>query len=251
MSVKNAGSAVDAGEQPLPKSRSAGSKKRLVFILLIGALLVAGAYALNEYFLQDTTPARIEKPVPARKAPRAAVKKPIKPSAEAEPTAQTPAAKTPASAEPAGVPSQDARQQTPALKPAATSTPEDIRPEKAAEKTGQESTIAPKKKAEPTAEPVKSTQQTSPAPDKKESPAKRAYSIHVSSFKTEGYAQKQIKHLQNLGFDAYLETVDLGKKGIWHRVKVGHYATRAEAEQAIKNIQKKNQGPTPLININR
>ncbi len=109
----------------------------------------------------------------------------------------------------------------------------------------------PLKKAEPVAEPVKSTQETPAVPDKETSPAKGMYTIHVSSFKTQQYAQKQIEHLRNLGFDAYLETVDLGKKGVWHRIKVGHYATRAEAEQAIKSIQKKNPGPTPVISINR
>lgn len=248
--LKKAGSVVEAGEQ-LPKSAGGGSKKRLVFIMLLGVLLIAGAYALNEYFLQDTTPARIEKPVQPRMAPRAAVKKPIKPSAEAEPEAQTPAAEIAAKAEPADVPSQDAQQQTPAPEPPAPSPPKDIRTEKAAEKTGQESAIVPVKKAEPIAEPVKSTQESPTVPDRKISPAIGVYTIHVSSFKTQQYAQEQIEHLRNLGFDAYLETVDLGKKGIWHRVKVGHYATRAEAEQAINNIQKKHPGPTPLININR
>ena len=66
--LKKARSAVEAGEQP-PKSAGGGSKKRLVFIMLIGVLLIAGAYALNEYFLQDTTPARIEKPVQPRIVP--------------------------------------------------------------------------------------------------------------------------------------------------------------------------------------
>ena len=162
--LEKAGSAVEAGEQP-PKSAGGGSKKRLVFIMLIGVLLVAGVYALNEYFLQDTTPARIKKPVPARMAPRAAVKikKPIKPNAEPEPATQTPAAEAPSKAEPADAPSQNARQQAPALEPPIPPTPKDIRAKKAAEKAGQENTIVPKKKTEPVAEPVKSTQETSPA----------------------------------------------------------------------------------------
>jgi len=248
--LKKTPSAAEAGERP-PGSTGEGSKKRLVFIMLIGVLLIVGAYALNEYFLQDTTTARIEKPVPPRKSPRTAVIKPINPNTEAEPAAQMPATDTPAKAEPADVPSQNAQQQTPALEPPAPSAPKDIPTEKAAEKTGQESTIAPVKKAEPVAEPLTSTQKTPAVPDRKTSPAKGTYTIHVSSFKTQQYAQKQIEHLRDLGFDAYLETVDLGRRGIWHRVKVGHYATRAETEQAIKSIQKKHPGPTPLININR
>jgi outer membrane biosynthesis protein TonB len=248
--LKKSLSAVEAGERP-PGSTGGGSKKRLIFIMLIGVLLIVGAYAFNEYFLQDTTTALIEKPVPPRKSPRAAVKKPVKPATEAEPAAQTPAAETTAKAEPADVPSQDAQQQTPALEPPAPSAPKDILTEKAAEKTEQASTTVPVKKAEPIAEPVKSTQGTPTVPDKETSPAKGIYTIHVSSFKQQQYAQEQIEHLRKLGFDAYLETVDLGKKGIWHRVKAGHYVTRAEAEQAIKIIQKKHPGPTPLININR
>ncbi len=134
--LKKAGSAIETGAQ-LPKSAGGGSKKRLVFIMLIGVLLIACAYALNEYFLQDTAPARIEKTVQPRMAPRVAVKKPIKPSAEAEPTAQTPAAETPANAEPADVLSNNAQQQTPAPQPPVPSTQKDIRAEKAAEKTKQ------------------------------------------------------------------------------------------------------------------
>lgn len=90
-----------------------------------------------------------------------------------------------------------------------------------------------------------------PSPDKKPAPAQGAFSVHVFSFKTQPAAQNEIDRLNKRGFNAYLETVDLGAKGIWHRVKVGNYTSRAEAEQARQDIRKKYPGIEPMIHISR
>ena len=233
---------VETEEQPVDSGGR--SKKRLVFILLFGVLLIAGTYIFKDSLLQVFEPTQIEKPAPSMTPP--AVKKPL---TLPEPISPAPSA-LPEKVAPADAAPEEAQQQ--AIEPQPEpSPPEDIRADTTAKKPVPEQIIISNEKPEPAAEPVKSIQETSPLPDKEKSPAKLAYSIHVSSFKKQQSAEEQIKNLRTDGFDAYLETVDLGEKGMWHRVKVGHYATRAEAKQAIKIIQQKNPGPTPIININR
>jgi cell division septation protein DedD len=239
--LKEESPAVETEEQPIDSG--ARSKKRLVFILLFGVLLIAGTYLFKDSLLQVLEPTQIEKPVPLRMVPPA-VKKPL---TLPEPIPPAPSALPEKAADAAPA---EAQQQ--AIEPQPEpSPPEDIRADTTAKKPVPEQIIISKEKPAPAAEPVKSIQETIPLPDKEKSPAKLAYSIHVASFKKQQSAEEQIKNLRTDGFDAYLETVDLGAKGIWHRVKVGHYATRAEAKQAIKIIQQNNPGPTPIININR
>jgi len=63
------------------------------------------------------------------------------------------------------------------------------------------------------------------------------YSIHA------GY----VNRFSKLGFNAYIERVDLGDKGIWYRVKIGLYNTRAEALSAEKQFLKKVKAQTRVI----
>jgi cell division septation protein DedD len=104
------------------------------------------------------------------------------------------------------------------------------------------------KKPETTA---KTIEEAPIAPNKEQPPAQLRYTIHVASFKAQKIAGEEVERLLKLGFDAYIETVDLGEKGIWHRVKVGHYATRADAEQTVKSIRQKKPGVKPLIYKNK
>ena len=234
-------SAVKADEQPV--SSGPRSKKRLIFILLFGVLLIAGTYIFKDSLLQIFEPTKIEKPTPSRMA-LPAVKKPLTLPEPISPVPSTLPGKA------ADAATEQAQQQAIEAQPE-SSQPENIRADTTANKSVAEQTITSNEKFEPAAEPVKSIQETSSLPDREKPPTKLAYSVHVSSFKKQQSAEKQIKNLRTDGFDAYLETVDLGEKGIWHRVKVGHYATRAEAQQAIKIIQQKNPGPTPIIYRNR
>ena len=90
-----------------------------------------------------------------------------------------------------------------------------------------------------------------PKPVKEEvvSPVKPlvTYSIHAGSFRKTEFAQKDVNRFSKLGFNAYIERVDLGDKGIWYRVKIGLYNTRAEALSAEKEFLNKVKVQTRVI----
>ncbi len=62
------------------------------------------------------------------------------------------------------------------------------------------------------------------------------YSVHVHSFRNIENAQEQSRRLQSAGFDAYVESIDLNEAGVWHRVKVGRFESRAAAEAAQREL---------------
>ncbi len=135
----------------------ARSKKRLVFILLFGVLLIAGTYLFKDTLLQVFEPTQIEKPAASRMAPPA-VKKPL---TLPEPIPPVPAA-LPEKVAPADAAPEEAQQQTIEPQPE-PSQPEDIRADTTAKKPVPEQIIISKEKPEPAAEPVKSIQAPPPS----------------------------------------------------------------------------------------
>jgi len=256
----------EAGSSEPAKKQRAGSrsKKRLIFVLLFSVLLIAGIYTLQDYVVQFFESKQIKKPTPTRIIPKTAAKKPRTP---AQPELQQPAANLQGETVPAEVPPEDTQQQASAaqaelqtpsanLPPEETqqqepSKPEDNQIDTSKEKTAQKNIVVPEKKPETAAKPIQSSTETSSTSDKKQPPAQLKYTIHVASFKTQQIAGEEVERLRKLGFDAYLETVNLDAKGIWHRVKVGYYATRADAEQTVRSLRQKNPGVKPLIYKNK
>jgi len=252
----------EAGSSEAAENQSTGSrsKKRLIFLLLFGVLLIAGAYTLQDYVVQFFESKQIKKPTPTRIIPKAAVKKPLTP---AQSESQAPTDDLQKTTEPVGAPQENTQQQIPAAqtelqapsrdlpskktqKPE-PATPEDSPVDGSREKTIQKSIVVLEEKPATTSKPIQNSGVPAIVPEKKQPPAQSNYTIHVASFKAQQIAGEEVEGLLKLGFDAYLETADLGEKGIWHRVKVGHYATRADAEQTVKSIQQKKPGIKPLI----
>ncbi|RMF88599.1 MAG: SPOR domain-containing protein [Nitrospinota bacterium] len=64
------------------------------------------------------------------------------------------------------------------------------------------------------------------------------YTVQVSSFRELSLANNLKEKLQRKGFDAYVSSVTLPNKGVWHRVQIGSYQQKAEAEQVLRRIQK-------------
>ncbi len=57
----------------------------------------------------------------------------------------------------------------------------------------------------------------------------------MSSFKGIEKAREEAVYLSGGGYPVFIYRVDLGSKGMWHRVYVGPYATREDAmEHKIK-----------------
>ena len=56
-----------------------------------------------------------------------------------------------------------------------------------------------------------------------------AYTIQVASFQKEQYAQAALEKLKAAGHPGWIATKDLNEKGIWHRVYIGSFQSKAEA----------------------
>jgi cell division septation protein DedD len=63
------------------------------------------------------------------------------------------------------------------------------------------------------------------------------YSIYLGSYKTRERAQRAISEYRNKGLSSYWVKVDLGDKGIWYRVFLGHFQKREQANEFIKEKQ--------------
>jgi cell division septation protein DedD len=69
-------------------------------------------------------------------------------------------------------------------------------------------------------------------------PSGVAYSVHVASYQKAARAQSDIENLRKHGFEARSIRTDLGSKGIWYRVYVGSYPSRAAAAEAREAVLK-------------
>ncbi len=69
-------------------------------------------------------------------------------------------------------------------------------------------------------------------------PSAGSYAVQISSWPTKGPADRIASRLSTAGFNAYVEEGDVSGK-TWYRVRVGKFATRAEANTAIANLTEK------------
>ena len=65
------------------------------------------------------------------------------------------------------------------------------------------------------------------------------YTIQVISVKTFDEALRTVRRLRNTGFQPYIRNADLGARGTWYRVRVGHYRDKEEARKALSEIRAK------------
>ncbi len=65
---------------------------------------------------------------------------------------------------------------------------------------------------------------------------KAIYAIQVSSHKSQLKASVVVKKLTAKGFDAYSKMRNLGDKGIWYRVYVGHFSTKQDAKNKLPSV---------------
>lgn len=66
-----------------------------------------------------------------------------------------------------------------------------------------------------------------------------AYILQIASFRLGDDAKKMANHLKGYNLTTFVESADLGKKGVWYRVLAGPYASREDADQAADLLQKK------------
>ena len=66
-----------------------------------------------------------------------------------------------------------------------------------------------------------------------------AFILQIASFRTSADAKKLAGRLDSYHMKTYIESVDLGKKGVWHRVLAGPYANRENADQVAGLLREK------------
>ena len=65
------------------------------------------------------------------------------------------------------------------------------------------------------------------------------YTIQVISVQTFDEALRTVRRLRDTGFQPYIRNADLGARGTWYRVRVGHYRDKEEARKALSEIRAK------------
>lgn len=69
----------------------------------------------------------------------------------------------------------------------------------------------------------------------------KAYTVQVAAFNDQATAQVLAGRLVKKGYKAYLLPQQVPGKGLWHRVRIGHYRERKEAEQMVERLLKNEQ----------
>ncbi len=101
-------------------------------------------------------------------------------------------------------------------------------------------TEKPEKKAPPKVEPKPSPPKVaSAAPEPKGDRVDGPFTVQVSSLRSLSKAEALRARLERRGYEAYIEKVNLGERGIFHRVRVGSYKTREGALRAIRRLKER------------
>jgi cell division septation protein DedD len=93
----------------------------------------------------------------------------------------------------------------------------------------------PAARAEPAARPAPAPKVA--AEPLREDPAGRAWTVQVSSFRSRALADELRGRLASKGFDAYLVSLTTEDGRVRHRVRVGGFATRVEAERVAGELR--------------
>lgn len=64
------------------------------------------------------------------------------------------------------------------------------------------------------------------------------YSIQIASFKDKNKAQKKVEELGSKDYQAFMVSKNLRDKGTWHRVYVGKFDSKTEANDYLPKVKK-------------
>ena len=93
------------------------------------------------------------------------------------------------------------------------------------------------KKKKPAKQPVAAKSRTEPSG--------KVYTVQVAAVKIAADADRLVAQLKQKGFSAYRVIGKVQGQGIWFRVRVGKYSSRAEAAFILKELKK--QGMKPIV----
>ena len=101
------------------------------------------------------------------------------------------------------------------------------------------------KKPSPEKKPTKPLQKPSIASKSKIRPSVKTYTIQAASVKNARDADRLVAELKKTGFHAYRAIGKVPGKGIWYRVRVGEYKSRASARHTLNKLKK--TGLKPML----
>jgi len=97
----------------------------------------------------------------------------------------------------------------------------------------------PVKEAPPEVKPPSPSPKAAPAEKKTAGPAHPGtyYVLQVASFRDRSEAERYARAFRDRGYAAEVVSVNLPGKGTWHRVYVGRFKSRFEAEKAYQELK--------------
>jgi cell division septation protein DedD len=137
------------------------------------------------------------------------------------------------------------RENSPANKEAKSLTSEapDKREEKGRPTPLAQPTVGEKKLSDPAKEIA------SPAHGAKSAPVKARFTLQVGAFNNAEEATQLVNQLQSKGYPAYQITGSAAAKGMWYRVRVGHFPTLQDARQFALMFEKKEKIKTVITTV--
>jgi cell division septation protein DedD len=114
------------------------------------------------------------------------------------------------------------------------------------EKTPPENKL--KKQADPKAGFKKKQPAKQPVAAKSEvEPSGKIYTVQVAAVKVAKDADRLVAQLKKKGYPAFRTISKVKDKGIWFRVRVGKYKSRAEASSTLKKLNKSDPRLKPIV----
>jgi cell division septation protein DedD len=73
------------------------------------------------------------------------------------------------------------------------------------------------------------------------------FTVQVMSAKDQASSQAAADRLASHGAEAYVMRADLGARGVWYRVRIGQFSTRAEAQAAATRLRSSGRIQSAII----
>jgi cell division septation protein DedD len=102
---------------------------------------------------------------------------------------------------------------------------------------------SPPKQSEKKVKTVSKKQDTSIATAAQSLPATPSYTLQVASFQDTARAREFVSTLESKGYDAYQVSADVEGKGVYYRVRVGHFRDKHEAAEHVARLKRDDLNP--------
>ncbi len=79
---------------------------------------------------------------------------------------------------------------------------------------------------------------SAPSPDSSIKKKAKTYTVQVAAFKERTEAEALAGRLTQKGYPAFLVSEDVPGKGLWYRVRIGHYREKEQARQMANRVSK-------------